>query len=242
MSLAGVSMMDATRKLLNHLLLETSYDHHSRTTKQNAHPFAASDNAMERREVSMRDATRKLLNHLLLETPMTIATQPLNKMHIPLQQDYSFYFFSLSGNYLKILMGCLFQLQCLERREACKGAKEVSKKVAPSRKHQTTSTTIWHELVVKNVAELKLSMNNLEKERDFYFAKLRDIKIFCQKIDVDCLLVNLKLLLCNFQGPSGFGCASIAEEVTRGIDVAHLTTIVIEGYLKVLYWSHTNVQ
>ncbi|EOY21797.1 hypothetical protein QUC31_007430 [Theobroma cacao] len=39
----------------------------------------------------------------------------------------------------------------------------------------------------KEIADLKLSVDLLEKERDFYFAKLRDIEILCQTPEVENL-------------------------------------------------------
>jgi len=38
---------------------------------------------------------------------------------------------------------------------------------------------------VYQVSDLKLSVDHLEKERDFYFAKLRDIEILCQATELE---------------------------------------------------------
>ncbi|WRX17983.1 Calponin homology domain - like 7 [Theobroma cacao] len=49
----------------------------------------------------------------------------------------------------------------------------------------------------KEIADLKLSVDLLEKERDFYFAKLRDIEILCQTPEVENLpmAVAIKTIL-----------------------------------------------
>uniref|UniRef100_A0A453D9R6 EB1 C-terminal domain-containing protein n=1 Tax=Aegilops tauschii subsp. strangulata TaxID=200361 RepID=A0A453D9R6_AEGTS len=37
------------------------------------------------------------------------------------------------------------------------------------------------------IADLKVSVDNTEKERDFYFSKLRDIEILCQRPELEHL-------------------------------------------------------
>jgi len=44
-------------------------------------------------------------------------------------------------------------------------------------------------LDVMQITELKLSIDGLEKERDFYFAKLRDVEILCQNPSIEHLPV-----------------------------------------------------
>ena len=42
----------------------------------------------------------------------------------------------------------------------------------------------------EQITDLKMSVDVLEKERDFYFAKLRDIEIFCQMPELEDLPVR----------------------------------------------------
>ncbi|KAI4381656.1 hypothetical protein MLD38_007713 [Melastoma candidum] len=107
----------------------------------------------------------------------------------------------------------------LERRESCKGGKDASKKSAqiqtsvkgaprvqsnqsarrqtePSEKMPAHSSGACRPSNAnkspaydEEITELKLLVDSLEKERDFYFVKLRDIEIFCQSPGVEDLTV-----------------------------------------------------
>lgn len=48
---------------------------------------------------------------------------------------------------------------------------------------QEDGRNIWHQhfFVPKQLLDLKLTVDGLEKERDFYFSKLRDIELICQE-------------------------------------------------------------
>ena len=41
---------------------------------------------------------------------------------------------------------------------------------------------VWKEMFFQ-LLDLKLTVDGLEKERDFYFGKLRDIEVMCQEND-----------------------------------------------------------
>lgn len=56
-------------------------------------------------------------------------------------------------------------------------------------------------LLIMQITELKLTMDSLEKERDFYFAKLRDIEILCQSPNIANLpVLSLCLSQVRFYG------------------------------------------
>lgn len=73
------------------------------------------------------------------------------------------------------------------------GSVQISAATTPAtgRSVQVDSAVVPAQIQSLNVqiTGLKLSVDSLEKERDFYFAKLRDIEILCQNSDVELLPV-----------------------------------------------------
>lgn len=75
--------------------------------------------------------------------------------------------------------------------------------------------------MTKEITELKLSVDLLEKERDFYFAKLRDVEILCQTPELENLMLAVaikKILYCADEKESAL--AEAQEIVSRSVDVA----------------------
>ncbi|PIN07065.1 Microtubule-binding protein involved in cell cycle control [Handroanthus impetiginosus] len=168
----------------------------------------------------LQDVFNKLKITKHIEVNKLIKGRPLDNLEF--MQWMKRYCDSVNG-------GLINNYNPLERREACKGGKELSKKSAPSQpstkssasapKHATHSgrrTDVSHvntanqsvkaarpsssggpsvypeaerALFEQQITELKLSIDSLEKERDFYFANLRDIEILCQIPDIEKLPV-----------------------------------------------------
>lgn len=64
--------------------------------------------------------------------------------------------------------------------------------------------------------EMKITLEGLEKERDFYFGKLRDIEVLCQEYEADNLPVLKKILEVLYATADGF----VAPD--EGVDGADL--------------------
>ncbi|KAM0022422.1 putative microtubule-associated protein RP/EB [Helianthus debilis subsp. tardiflorus] len=157
----------------------------------------------------LQDVFNKLKITKHIEVSKLVKGRPLDNLEF--MQWMKRYCDSVSG-------GSHHNYNPMERREACKGGKEASKKSAPlqsargstaaPKSHPTRrgdvlpahptgppakaakpSPTVDVSAYDKQITELKLTMDSLEKERDFYFAKLRDIEILCQTPSISNLPV-----------------------------------------------------
>ncbi|KAL0536533.1 hypothetical protein IC582_025482 [Cucumis melo] len=157
----------------------------------------------------LQDVFNKLKITKHIEVSKLVKGRPLDNLEF--MQWMKWYCDSING-------GVLHNYNASERREACKGGKEASKKFAASQssaknsvatsRSQTSQNARRNEATAsinsanqsakasrpsssngaavydEQITELKLSIDSLEKERDFYFAKLRDIEILCQSHEI----------------------------------------------------------
>ncbi|KAI3747881.1 hypothetical protein L6452_10601 [Arctium lappa] len=148
----------------------------------------------------LQDVFNKLKISKHIEVSKLVKGRPLDNLEF--MQWMKRYCDSVSG-------GGSHNYNPMERREACKGGKDVTKKSAPTQSSRGSTTapkahpsrrgdapsaqptgppvktpkpssTTNVSAYDQQITELKLTMDSLEKERDFYFAKLRDIEILCQ--------------------------------------------------------------
>lgn len=154
----------------------------------------------------LQDVFNKLKITKHVEVSKLVKGRPLDNLEF--MQWMKKYCDSING-------GSLHHYNPLERREACKGAKEVTKRCQPSQiskssaaapKSQSSNNIRRNDASLapanqstkgsksasnggpaydEKITELKLSVDSLEKERDFYFAKLRDIEILCQCPEIE---------------------------------------------------------
>ncbi|KAG5528613.1 hypothetical protein RHGRI_029336 [Rhododendron griersonianum] len=158
----------------------------------------------------LQDVFNKLKITKHIEVSKLVKGRPLDNLEF--MQWMKRYCDSVNG-------GGLHNYNASERREASKGGKDLSKKSAPSQpstkssaaapKTQTSHNSRRNDIRITNqsvkapsrpsssggsaydeqITELKLSVDSLEKERDFYFMKLRDIEILCQCPQIENLPV-----------------------------------------------------
>ncbi|XAR57761.1 hypothetical protein NMG60_11026013 [Bertholletia excelsa] len=157
----------------------------------------------------LQDVFNKLKITKHIEVNKLVKGRPLDNLEF--MQWMKRYCDSASG-------GGLQSYNPLERRETSKGGKDVTRKSASSQsstksstassRTQSTHSARKNEANATNqpvkpprpsssggpmydeqITELKLSVDSLEKERDFYFAKLRDIEILCQCPEIENLPV-----------------------------------------------------
>ena len=95
------------------------------------------------------------------------------------------------------------------------GAGSISAAEASSLRGQIGKLTGEKDTLQKNAAELQLTVDGLEKERDFYFGKLRDIEILLQSVEEET--------------------AEAEEGGTAAPDAAQQLKSLVERGLKILY-------
>ncbi|OVA15910.1 Calponin homology domain [Macleaya cordata] len=209
----------------------------------------------------LQDVFNKLKITKHIEVSKLVKGRPLDNLEF--MQWMKRYCDSVNG-------GLLNSYNPLERREACKGGKDPSKRTAstqasikssttasktqPSHNTRRTDSSSVHPVnpsvkitrpassggpaYDKQITELKLSVDTLEKERDFYFAKLRDIEILCQAPEIENLPVVGAIHRILYATDDN---ASLLEEAQAMISQNQKLAVVVEDELKLETQKRKNI-
>ncbi|KAK9925988.1 hypothetical protein M0R45_023244 [Rubus argutus] len=74
--------------------------------------------------------------------------------------------------------------------------------------------------LTKEITDLKLSVDLLEKERDFYFGKLRDIEILCQASDLEAVPMSVAIKKILYAADAKESALAKAQEYLQSVEVA----------------------
>jgi len=75
--------------------------------------------------------------------------------------------------------------QTTARREPARGRGPASNRTPAAQPEELNGIKEEHEKLREEVVDLKITVDGLETERDFYFQKLRDIEILCQALEAN---------------------------------------------------------
>ncbi|KAH6799056.1 microtubule end binding protein EB1A [Perilla frutescens var. frutescens] len=101
---------------------------------------------------------------------------------------------------------------------SCNGVSSI--KISVTKQGKPADASVETQRLTTELMDLKLSVDVLEKERDFYFAKLRDIELLCQtpKLENLPMAVAVKRILYAVD-EKDCALAEAQEIVSRSIDV-----------------------
>ncbi|CRK95857.1 CLUMA_CG009304, isoform A [Clunio marinus] len=116
----------------------------------------------------------------------------------------------MSTNGVRKPAAALSSASAMPRRPLVKPAPKAAAPTAPTRMNasKTNSNNVTNQQIEElsnQLMDMRLNLEGLEKERDFYFSKLRDIEILCQEADEgDSSAIITKILDILYATEDGF--------------------------------------
>lgn len=79
------------------------------------------------------------------------------------------------------------------------------------------NTAVEIQALTKEITDLKLSVDLLEKERDFYFAKLRDVEVLCQAPELENLPMSVAIKKILYAADENEDALAEAQEIVSQV-------------------------